>query len=257
MKNISKAFLVLFLISSIVKAQGTAGTDAKFEYRSLVDLPTAGVLEKGYTGVTLDVLPLGVMIGKIEVGVFENFSFGISYGGANIIGTGVVNWYELPGVNLRYRVMNETERYPAITLGFDSQGKGAYFGNDNRYEIKSPGFFAAFAKNFELLGYLSLHGLINYSLERDDNDKDANLGIGLEKTIGNRVSFVAEYDFALNDDGTLSIGDGKGYFNMGFRWSVGEGFTIGLDFRNMLDNKKINSNKADRAIFVEYVRPVF
>ncbi|MDZ7765401.1 MAG: hypothetical protein U5K00_13400 [Melioribacteraceae bacterium] len=45
--------------------------------------------------------------------------------------------------------------------------------------------------------------------------------------------------------------------NFGIRWSVGDGFTMGLDFRDMLDNKKINSNKADRAIFVEYIKSIF
>ncbi|MBU0560682.1 MAG: hypothetical protein KJ799_01945 [Bacteroidetes bacterium] len=238
-------------------AQGTAGTDAKFEYRSLVDIPSAGILEKGYVGVTVDVLPFGVVMSKIEVGVFDNFSFGISYGGANIIGSGIVNWYEIPGVNLRARVMDETEVYPALTLGFDSQGKGSFFKNINRYEIKSPGFFAAAAKNFELLGYLSLHGVVNYSLERDDHDKDLNLGIGVEKTIGGKISVVAEYDFAINDNNSLALGSGNGYLNMGVRWSVGEGFTIGMDLRNMLDNKIVNSNKADRAIFIEYVKAIF
>jgi hypothetical protein len=126
-----------------------------------------------------------------------------------------------------------------------------------RYQIKSPGFFASAAKNFQFLGYLSFHGIINYSLERDDGDKDINLGIGLEKTIGDQVSIVAEYDLAINDNTGNSFGDGNGYLNMGVRWSAGDGFTVGLDLRNLLDNDKFNSAKADRAIFVEYVTAVF
>lgn len=65
-----KIIIGLLLIAFInISAQGTAGTDAKFEYRSLVDLPSAGVLEKGFVGVTMDVLPAGVVISKMEVGV--------------------------------------------------------------------------------------------------------------------------------------------------------------------------------------------
>ncbi|MCF8241871.1 MAG: YjbH domain-containing protein [Melioribacteraceae bacterium] len=257
MKRIKLLSILLLLISSFLSAQGTSGTNAKFEYRSLVDMPTAGILEKGYVGVSTDILPAGVVISKIEVGVFDNFSFGISYGGVNIIGSGPVDWYKLPGVNLRARIFDETQTYPAITVGFDSQGKGLYFDSNNRFEIKSPGFFAAVSKNYEFLGYLSIHGIVNYSLEREDGDKDLNLQAGLEKTIGGVVSIVAEYDFAVNDNTSISIGDGNGYLNMGLRWSAGEGFTIGVDLRDMLDNKKINSNKADRAIFVEYVRAIF
>ncbi len=179
----------LFIILGMVlfcslNAQGTAGTASKFEYRSLVDMPTAGILEKGFVGITMDVMPAGVVISKLEVGVFTNFSFGLSYGAANLIGSGNPDWYSLPGINARIRLFDETETIPAITLGFDSQGKGIYDDASNRFEIKSPGFFAAVAKNFELLGYLSLHGGINYSLERDDDDKDLNGWIGLEKTIG-------------------------------------------------------------------------
>lgn len=246
-----------FILSSMLFAQGTAGTDAKFEYRSLIDLPSAGVLEKGYAGVSIDVLPLGVVISKIEVGVFDNFSFGISYGGANIIGSGKVDWYELPGVNARLRLFDETESSPAVTVGFDSQGKGFYDDQLKRYEIKSPGFFVAVAKNFEFLGYLSIHGIVNYSLENKDDDKDINLGVGFEKTIGGKVSVVGEWDFANNDNTGNAFGDGSGYINFGIRWSVGEGFTVGADLRNIINNKKFNQNKADRAIFVEYIRAIF
>ena len=255
MKKVILLFVTVFSLT--IFAQGTAGTDAKYEYRSLIDLPTAGILEKGYVGVSADVMPHGVVISKIEVGVFDNFSFGISYGGSNVIGTGKVDWYELPGVNVRARLVDETEGVPALTIGFDSQGKGFYNDALNRYEIKSPGFYVAGAKNFEFLGYLSLHGEINYSLERDDDDKDLNLGVGVEKTIGGKVSLVAEYNFAINDNTIRAYGDGNGYLNMGVRWSVGEGFTLGLDFRDLLSNKKINSYKADRALYVEFISSIF
>ncbi len=257
MKKIKLLFVVVLFSSFGVFAQGSAGTNAKFEYRSLIDLPTAGILEKGFVGVTMDVLPNGGVISKLEVGVFENFSFGISFGGMNIIGTGPVTWDKLPGVNIRARLLDETQSMPALTIGFDSQGKGKYFDNLNRYEIKSPGFYLAAAKNFDFLGYLSVHGVINYSLERKDGDKDLDFGVGVEKTLGKRISLMAEYDFATNDNTGKALGNGNGYLNFGLRWSVGQGFTVGLDLRNMLENKKINSNKADRGIFVEYVKAIF
>ena len=257
MKTIIKILPMFILFSVAIFAQGTAGTEAKYEYRSLIDLPTAGILEKGFVGVSTDVLPFGTVISKIEVGAFDNFSFGISYGGSNIIGTGSVDWYNLPGVNIRVRIINESESTPALTLGFDSQGKGQYFDDVDRFEIKSPGFFLAAAKNFQFVGYLSLHGILNYTLERNDGDKDLNLGIGFEKTIGPQFSLVAEYDFAINDNTSKSLGSGNGYFNVGLRWSIGEGFTMGLDLRNLLENKKINTNKGDRAIFVEYIKGIF
>lgn len=249
-------FFFIFLIN-LIFPQGTAGESAKYEYRYLIDMPTAGVLEKGMVGVTTDVLPAGVVVAKMEVGVFQNVSFGISYGAANLIGSGKPNWYELPGVNLRVRLINETLLLPALTIGFDSQGKGEEFENPKRYAIKSPGFFAAASKNFQLLGYLSLHGSINYSLEKNDGDNFVNLFVGVEKTLGSNFSVIAEYDFALNDNATSVFGDGKGYLNIGLRWAIGSGFTLGFDLRDLLQNKRWNPNAADRALRIEYLQSIF
>jgi hypothetical protein len=250
-------YLSVFLFTSFIFAQGTAGDKAKFEYRYLIDMPTAGILEKGYVGFTNDVLPYGVLITKLEVGVFDNISFGISYGGANVIGAGSPEWYKLPGVNIRFRLFNESILIPAITLGFDSQGKGEYFDSSGRFAIKSPGFFGAVSKNFAFLGYLSIHGCVNYSLETKDGDNFMDMSAGFEKTLGPHFSIVAEYDFAFNDNNNRDFGSGNGYLNAGLRWSMGNGFTIGFDLRDLLDNKKINPSTADRAIRIEYIQSIF
>lgn len=257
MKNLILCFTLIIFSSITIIAQGSAGKNAKFEYRSLIDLPTAGILERGYVALTSNIMPEGVVIGKIEVGVFDNVSFGISFGGSNVIGTGAIDWYNYPGVNFRLRLVDETVSWPAVTLGFDSQGKGIYYPDPGRYAIKSPGFFGAIAKNFEFLGYLSIHGLVNYSLERSDDDKDLNVGLGVEKTIGGSVSIVAEYDFALNDNNPLSFGGGKGYLNMALRWSVVDGFTVGFELRDLLTNDKFDEFKADRALHFEYITAIF
>ena len=258
MKKINFIFLVTFLFSSIIFCQGTAGVDAKFEYRSLIDMPTAGILEKGFVGLTTDVMPNGVLIEKLEVGVFDNVSFGISYGGSNIIGQGNINWYKYPGVNLRARILNESNTFPAISVGFDSQGKGEYSDVTNRFAIKSPGFYAEVSKNFSFIGFLSLHGTINYSLETKDGDNFTNLSVGFEKTIGNKLSLICEYNFALNDNAiTSAFGNGSGYLNMGLKFGIAQGFTFEFDLRDLLDNKKFNASSADRALRLEYIKNIF
>ncbi len=250
---------LIFYFSLFVSlfAQGSAGTSAKFEYRKLIDMESAGILEKGFVAVTTHALPYGVVDMGLEVGVFENLSFGISYGGENIIGDSKIKWYSWPGINIKYRLINESESVPAVALGFDSQGRGRENKELKRFDYKSDGLFVAASKNFNFLGYLSLHGEINYSVRNGDGDRTPNLKIGLEKTFGKSVSFLAEYDFALNDNGELSFGAGKGYLNFGLRASLGKGLTLGVDLRNMLENKKINSAVAERGIFLEYVSPIF
>jgi len=251
------AYIFLLLIQTVsILAQGTAGDQAKFEYRYLIDQPTAGILEKGVVGVTTEILPFGVLIAAIEAGVFENVSIGISYGGTNLIGSGNVDWYKLPGVAIRARIFNETTLLPAIAIGFDSQGKGIYFDDDKRYSIKSPGFFGAVSKNFDFLGYLCLHGTASYSLEGTEGDSFIDLRAGLEKTLGSSFSFLMEYDFAFNDNNSTYGGD-KGYLNTGFRWSPGTGFTLGLDFRDLFSNNLLTPNAGDRSLKIEYLKSIF
>ena len=87
--------LHLFIIYFIHFSQGTAGESAKYENRMLIDMPTAGILEKGFVGTTSDVLPGGALIEILEVGAFDNISFGISYGGSNIIGAGYLRLVQI------------------------------------------------------------------------------------------------------------------------------------------------------------------
>lgn len=256
----NKTILIIFIITIFQInsfAQGSAGEAAKFEYRNLIDMPAAGILEKGFVGVTNNVMPDGVVITKLEVGVFENVSFGISYGGANIIGSGKPDWYNLPGVNIRYRFLNESISFPALTIGFDSQGKGLEFTNPDRYQIKSPGFFVAASKNFQFLGYLSLHATANYSFEKSDGDNFINFKIGAEKTIGESFSFVSEYDFGFNDNSVNSMGKGNGYMNIGIKFSAGSGITLSLEIRDIFSNKRWTTNSADRALTIEYIKSIF
>jgi hypothetical protein len=254
--------LSIILLNSIftfsyLYAQGSAGESAKFEYRNLIDMPVAGILEKGFVGISNNVMPGGVVISKLEVGVFDNLSFGISYGGANIIGSGKPDWYNLPGVNIRYRFSEETVSFPALTIGFDSQGKGLEFNNPDRYQIKSAGFFGAASKNFQFLGYLSLHATVNYSLEKSDGDNFINIRIGAEKTIGQNFSVVSEYDFGFNDNAVNAMGKGNGYLNLGIKFSAGSGLTLSMEIRDIFNNKRWSPNSADRALTIEYIKSIF
>ena len=250
-------FCFCLFFSSISFSQGTAGESAKYENRMLIDMPTAGILEKGFVGATSDVLPGGALIEILEVGAFDNISFGISYGGSNIIGAGSLGWYKYPGVNFRFRLFNESFGLPALTFGFDSQGKGPYFDSSGRYAIKSPGFFAAASKNFAFMGFFSIHGTFNYTLENKDGDNFVNFSAGFEKTIGTTLSVIGEYNFAFNDNKTKYFGNGNGYLNMGLRWVMGEGFTLGFDLRDLLNNQKWSPTTADRSLKIEYIKNIF
>lgn len=217
----------------------------------VVDMPTAGTLMRGSFRANIDVYPSGGILTGFSAGIMDRFMFGISYGGTNIIGAGNIQWNKQIGANIRYRLFEEDYILPAILIGYDSQGYGAYVDSTRRYMNKSMGIFASASKNFEFLGILGIHGGINYSFEHNDGDKDPNIFIGLEKSLNPELTLVAEYDFAFNDDGDRSIGQGKGYLNAGLKWIFAGKLEISFIAKDILENRK-GSTGISREIRIAY-----
>jgi hypothetical protein len=93
-------------------------------------------------------------------------------------------------------------------------------------------------------------------LENKDGDNFVNFMFGAEKTLGSAFSVLVEYNLALNDNSTDVYGEGKGYLNLGIRWSIANGVTVGFDLRDLLENRKWNANSADRALMIEFTQQI-
>lgn len=245
--------VALLALTSVARTQGAAGTDGKLEPRYLVDMPTAGMPDKGSMVLDVSFYQEGGVLMGVGVGIHDRFSFGISYGGSRIIGSGSPIMNPIPGVNLRLRVLEEGLVLPALVLGFDSQGKDGYLKDLSRYQVKSPGLFAVASKNYSFLGYMSLHGGVNYCFERADGDRDINVFAGVEKTIGPVLSAVLEYNFATNDNSGEAIGKGYGYINAAVRLMLGNGLTVGVNLKDLVKNGS-NITVANRTVSLEYSR---
>jgi hypothetical protein len=251
-----RALLLAFLLLASghhAMAQGAAGTAGGQEPRFLVDVPTAGMLGKGTFALDVDFYQEGGVLFGISAGVLDRLSFGISYGGSRLIGAQSPVMNEIPGINVRIRVVEESMVFPAIAIGFDSQGKDGYIKEQDRYLIKSPGFYAVASKNYLLLGFFSIHGGVNYSLERGDDDRGVNFFFGAEKTIGPILSLVAEYNLGLNDNSGNAIGKGRGYVNTGLKVSLGNGLTLGVCLKDIIKNGR-DITVANRTARLEYAR---
>lgn len=238
-------------IEATALGQGSAGTDGKLEPRFLVDMPTAGMPDKGAMVLDVDFYQEGGVMFGISAGILDRFSFGVSYGGSRIIGSGSPVMNPFPGVNVRLRILEEGFVFPALAIGFDSQGKDGYLKDLDRFQVKSPGLFAAVSKNYTLLGYLSIHGGVNYSFERADGDRDVNVYAGVEKTIGPVLSAILEYNFATNDNSGQAVGKGWGYINAAIRLMLGSGLTVSLNLKDMVKNGP-NITVANRTVCLEY-----
>lgn len=243
-----------FSISALsVHAQGSSGASADIESRTLIDLPTAGLIPHGGVALDMDFYQSGGVLAGVSVGLWNRLMAGISYGGADLLGMETPTWNKAPGLSLKVRLLEETLEFPAVALGFSSQGKEAFLREKNRYLIKSRGIYAVMSKNYTALGSMGFHGGVNYSFETDDGDTDPDLFFAVEKSITPFASAVAEYDLGVNDSNSGALGRGRGYLNLGFDISVGSGFTIGLNFKDLLKNQQTTAF-GNRTIRLEFVR---
>ncbi|MCH8301048.1 MAG: hypothetical protein IIC39_10980 [Candidatus Marinimicrobia bacterium] len=245
-----RVLLTLLALPAALYAQDIAIS----EQRTLINRPTAGSLERGSYDIELRMYPGGGLLGGIAVGLTERITFGTSFGGLNIIGEGPVIWNPKPEANIKYRLMEESYSAPALSIGYSGQGFGKWDEDKKRYQIKSAGVYAALSKNYSMVGNLGFHAGVNLSLEKDDGDEDISLWIGFDKSINEEISFLGEYDFALNDNSSKSLGSGDGYLNAALRWAFVEELIIELNVNNLLGNRKDSevSSRELKIIYVEF-----
>ena len=208
----------------------------------LVDSPTAGLVAKGHFGVDLRLFPSGGVLGQIHAGVLRRLTIGLSFGGQNIIGDDRIDWYPRVEVAARYRIMEESNGLPALTVGYETQGYGAR--SEGRYQFKSKGTFAAASKNYmSSLGQFGVHAGVNVSRE-DADDGDLTGWVGADKSINEELALVAEYDFALNDNDSDSLGSGRGFLNAAAYWAAVPNVRIGVVLKNILKNGDASGRSA-------------
>ena len=255
----------------------------------LVTIPTSGTLPKG--SFTLEALLIngGGILPKLSIGITDHFFIGLSYGVQDFISEQVPTLNKpTPEIQIRYRLYEETQSFPAIVVGLDTQGKGRflselhvgeqhYYDNFSRYEQKAVGAYIVGSKNWNFGGNLGLHIGFNKNTWESDpyvqngesnsvfRDEDLNFFFGIDKEINRSFSFLLEYDAAMNDnfkisDGFNLFGKGKGYLNSGLRWTVAENLMLEIDFKDIsknyvsnkdMDNEKEYSNRELKIIYFE------
>lgn len=233
MKRLFVSIVLNSLVFGLLHAQPGA-----MNLGQLIDIPVAKTVLKGGVSAEIRAYPEGGVLSKILVGLTDYIDMGVSYGGVNIIGTGKPKLNPLPCVQLQYLLFEERYLVPAVQMGFNSQGYGAYDKALKRYAVKSRGFYAVASKNTAFLGGIGMHAGVNYSLEQEDGDKDLNVFVGCHKWINPELVLMGEYDAAINDNNDNAVGAGKGYLNLGIRWSVAGRFFVEFAWKNILENRE-------------------
>ncbi|MCD6181838.1 MAG: YjbH domain-containing protein [Candidatus Cloacimonetes bacterium] len=258
MKHLIGFLILLLFVASL----------AGYETLRLVDAPTAGILQRGEVEILTKMYKNnGLLIGT-KVGLFPRFMFGVNYAAEEVVGNKDPKWHDRVEFNAKFRLIDETEKYPALAIGYDSQGHGNL--NEvqktgstteliKRYDIKSKGFYLVASKNFLFLGNLGLHGGVNYSLETDDDDTDPNLFLGIDKTIGDVVFVHGEYDFGWNDNDNWTEQTlqqnidilNRGYLNSTLGIHLSETLSVQVSFFDMLQ-KRSDTTGCDRTLSIQY-----
>lgn len=258
------AALVLVVFAAIpAKAQEEFKTSFyDIPPRWLVDLPTAGTLPRGHFNIGVRLYPNGGAIGKTDIGLSNRLTLGISFGGEGVISNDDPNWNPKIEFNIKFRVIDELEYFPAVTAGFCSQGFGAYNEEYDRYTFKSRGFYAVVSRSFYFYQWTSgWHFGVNYSLEKDvDEEKDVSVFAGFDATFKYNLALLLEYDAALNDDrstlpdGRPNVfgGKGRGYMNLGIKWLFAENLELAAHLKDLLLNRR-ESDTITREITITYI----
>ncbi|KQC10092.1 MAG: hypothetical protein APR54_00135 [Candidatus Cloacimonas sp. SDB] len=249
MKNILAFFVFIIL----------AGVLFGYEMNTLIDSPTAGILQRGEAEISAKLYKRNGLILGTQIGLFPRFMFGVNYGAENIVGNQRPEWHDRVEFSAKFRILDETNSLPAIALGYDSQGHGNYHSDAERYDIKSKGFYGVMSKNYYFLGNLGFHLGANYSLERNDNDEDLNIYAGFDKSLGDAVVFLCEYDLAWNDnedwenntlDETVK-GMGYGYLNASLDIYFTEYLILKISLYDLLENRQ-DTEGSDRTLSLLY-----
>ncbi len=231
----------LLLLPTVTGAQPDAPapqyTARGLQFTSLANMPIAGLLERGAYEIDLRMYPEGGLYSFVTIGFLRSMNVGFSYGAGNVIGRGRVEWNPNVEFAIKVRLIPESAVFPALALGYASQGYGPWLGDQGleRYTVKSPGFYAVVSKNYVLLTEIGVHAGINRSREADD-DNDLNIFGGIDLAVGPDIYLVAEYDTAINDNDQEALGYGNGYLNFGIKWAASEQLRLELFFTNLLDN---------------------
>ena len=244
--------ILLLILSTLLFAQSEKEPRLSTEPLTLIDLPTAGMFYNRNLSTTLEFLDQGGMVFTAQCGFFDRALFGLSFGGANIIGNQKAVFYPHVGLLLRVRAFEESYYMPAIVAGFSSQGKSSYIDSLNRYTSKSPGFYITASKNFEAMGFLSIHAGTHYSLEDADHGT-LDLYAGVEKTFATIFSAIIEYENGIKLTNSTRIDKGRGLLNFGLRAMIGNGFLLGLNVKDLIHNQQ-NTSIGNRTMYIDYSR---
>ncbi len=245
-----KKIFPIVILSFVIAIFEYAGAEMPTE---LIEVPTAHVNEYGNFDLNLRVYEQGSVLTRLTVSALRNIDMGIYINVENATGNAAVKMTR-PELLLKCRLFNSGEIMPALAIGYDSQGRGTYFREDdyipylgiytekNVYSEKERGLFAVLSKGEFYSGLGISIGINANDLEEFKLKDDVYMFIGISQRLSEEMYFIAEYDNIKdtnNDDKRL---------DMGLRYMPITGLTVEFAVKNI----KHSYRDIDRILRIAY-----
>ncbi|MBI4667571.1 MAG: hypothetical protein HY747_00015 [Elusimicrobia bacterium] len=193
----------LALLASLAFSVAAAGAESRTDKRvkprhpvylyKIIDIPTAEVLDYGSFSFASRFQAEGGLLPSIAFGVFQRLMIGASLELDNYIGHGDID-LQRPELQLKFRFYDGTLNWPALAIGYDSQGN-VYDKTKKKYLQEERGLYLAMTQEILTNGLEWTNG-VNVS----NFDEDAVRAFTSLSWIapGGQLGLAAEYDNIQN-----------------------------------------------------------
>jgi hypothetical protein len=209
-------------------------------FTNVIDSPSAIMLPRAAYSTSLRLISDGGFLGSLDIGLADFAMVGFSYGGQEVIGRGTPDWNPNVEFSIRARLVPETESFPAIAIGYTSQGYGLYSSKDEMYETRSKGFYAVLTKCCVVFPNWEFTAGANVSVEGDRNLTSAF--VGADVRLGMNFAILAEFDLPLEEAMERDFPDlENGNLNAGFKWIFADRLAVNLFLKNVTGNSNFSA----------------
>jgi|GEM_PF-3191859 len=188
----------------------------------LIDIPTAYTFQRGDLGLDFRIYDAGGVMSKVQLGIVDVLSLGLSLSIDGMIGSGQLNVPKgRPGIIAKLRIIDETtmKSLPTITLGYDDSlyanfmGKGVYVVVSKEISVSKM--------------FFHVHGGINRPMESGAENVWVNVFIGGDWFIVPQFALIGEvepvYPYPAGAKPQLYIS-----YNFGFQYMPISNFRVGF-----------------------------
>lgn len=187
---------------------------------SVVDAPTAAVLDYGGYSAQTRFYSQGGLLQYVSFGVYPRLNLGASMSINGLVGNDRNVRARPPEVQVKFRFLDGDRYIPALAASFDGQGFG-YSSTEKRFHHRQRGFFVVGSQELGLPGLMA-HPSVNIS----DFDSNSIFGsIPLAYNIRDKATILVEWDNINN------FSDSR--FNSGLRAHLTPNFYIDFAVRGI------------------------